>query len=294
MKQQSIGLAPRWDATRVLSRLGIEHPIIQGALGGVATQRLTATVSNFGGLGSFGAHGLDPSQIKDVIAEIRSLTSRPFAINLWISMDDEGARTSDSEAFARSLVPLPETFESRAENSRLTGRMSRESLKTMFGGAGCKGASVQLYLWNSSEAYPGHRRAQGIATIGTATTRDQAIGLEQAGIDVIAASGSEAGGHRGSLLRPKSTLTGHSRLYLKSRMRYRCRSSPQAASLMPAESPPHLPWGQRACRSEWYSWQAKKPVRVRSIAKNSQRRSSRTGLTKGFMGRLARGSAISC
>jgi len=42
---------------------------------------------------------------------------------------------------------------------------------------------------------------QGILTIGTATTRDEAIALEQAGVDVIVASGFEAGGHRGSFLR---------------------------------------------------------------------------------------------
>ena len=79
-----------WNKTRVSSRLGIEYPIIQGPLGGLSTQRLTAAVSNFGGLGSFGAHGLSPSAIKDVIAEIRSLTSKPFAMNLWVSMEDEG------------------------------------------------------------------------------------------------------------------------------------------------------------------------------------------------------------
>jgi NAD(P)H-dependent flavin oxidoreductase YrpB (nitropropane dioxygenase family) len=59
-------------------------------------------VSNFGGLGSFGAHGLAPEAIKDVIAQIRSLTSKPFAMNLWVSMEDEGARTSDENECNRS------------------------------------------------------------------------------------------------------------------------------------------------------------------------------------------------
>src|SRR5271163_2689369 len=95
--------SPGWNETRVSSRLGIEYPIIQGPLGGLSTQRLTSTVSNFGGLGSFGAHGLSPSAIKDVIAEIRELTAKPFAINLWFSMEDEGAHTSGKEEFARSL-----------------------------------------------------------------------------------------------------------------------------------------------------------------------------------------------
>jgi nitronate monooxygenase len=45
-----------------------------------------------------------------------------------------------------------------------------------------------------------HRKE--IVLIGTATTVDEAIALEQAGVDVIAASGFEAGGHRGSFLQP--------------------------------------------------------------------------------------------
>jgi len=42
---------------------------------------------------------------------------------------------------------------------------------------------------------------QGIVIIGTATTPDEAIELQKANVDVIAASGFEAGGHRGSFLR---------------------------------------------------------------------------------------------
>src|ERR1700704_1412826 len=99
-------LVPAWANTRVSAKLGIKYPIIQGPLGGLSSQRLTAAVSNFGGLGSFGAHGLEPNAIKDVIAEIRSLTTKPFAMNLWVSMEDAGARTSDENAFNRSLAPL--------------------------------------------------------------------------------------------------------------------------------------------------------------------------------------------
>src|SRR5271170_3540442 len=103
MQPQAASSSPQWKTTRVSSALGVEYPIIQGPLGGLSTQRLTAKVSNFGGLGSFGAHGLGPSAIKDVIAEIRELTTKPFAMNLWVSMEDEGARSSGREEFARSL-----------------------------------------------------------------------------------------------------------------------------------------------------------------------------------------------
>src|ERR1700732_1499072 len=99
-------MTPRWNENRFTAKLAIEYPIIQGPLGGLSSQRLAAAVSNFGGLGSFGAHSLPPNAIKDVIAEIRSLTSNPFAMNLWVSMEDEGARTADENGFNRSLAPL--------------------------------------------------------------------------------------------------------------------------------------------------------------------------------------------
>src|ERR1700723_2742361 len=98
--------APTWNKTRVAEVLGIEYPIIQGPLGGLSSQRLTAAVSNFGGLGSFGALSLEPNAIKDVIAEIRSLTAKPFAMNLWVSMEDAGARSSDAAAFDRARSHL--------------------------------------------------------------------------------------------------------------------------------------------------------------------------------------------
>src|ERR1700693_426323 len=99
-------MPPRWNENRFTAKLGIDYPVIQGPLGGLSSQRLTAAVSNFGGLGSFAAHSLTPGAIKDAIAEVRSLTSKPFAMNLWVSMEDQGARTSDESAFNRSRAPL--------------------------------------------------------------------------------------------------------------------------------------------------------------------------------------------
>jgi len=52
-------------------------------------------------------------------------------------------------------------------------------------------------------------RAKSIVTIGTATTPEEGAALEEAGVDVIVASGFEAGGHRGSFLRAaENSLTG--------------------------------------------------------------------------------------
>src|ERR1700751_1023827 len=129
MKEQSTNSSSQWNKTRISSVLGIDYPIIQGPLGGLSTQRLTAAVSNFGGLGSFGAHGLEPSAIEDVIAEIRSLTAKPFAINLWVSMEDPGARTSDAAAFRRALCRISRrTSMHSAAHNRNLHRTSRSGL----------------------------------------------------------------------------------------------------------------------------------------------------------------------
>jgi len=198
MKQQSIGSRPQWNKTRVSSQLGIEYPIIQGPLGGLSTQRLTAAVSNFGGLGSFGAHGWSPSAIRDVISEIRALTTKPFAINLWVSMEGEGARTSGSEAFARSLAPLAEHIQ--ALGGTLPPYRPYVSIKFEDQVRALLDAKVPAFSFIYGippKEILDECRAQGILTMGTATTPDEAIVLEQAGVDVIAASGFEAGGHNG-------------------------------------------------------------------------------------------------
>jgi nitronate monooxygenase len=50
-------------------------------------------------------------------------------------------------------------------------------------------------------------RRLGIVTVGAATTLDEAIALEAAGVDMIIASGFEAGGHRPSFLAPAESST---------------------------------------------------------------------------------------
>ena len=210
MKQQSPSSSTQWNKTRISSSLGIEYPIIQGPLGGLSTQRLTAAVSNFGGLGSFGAHSLGPSAIGDVIAEIRALTPKPFAINLWVSMEDEGARTSHRETFSRSLEPLAEHI--RALGGALPTYKAYVPIKFEDQVRVLLDAKVPAFSFIYGippKEILDECRAQGILMIGAATTPDEAVVLEQAGVDVIAASGFEAGGHRGSFLRPAiESLTG--------------------------------------------------------------------------------------
>src|SRR5260370_26322851 len=194
MKQPSISSSLQWINTRLSSSLGIEFPIIQGPLGGPSTQGLTATVSNFGGLGSFGAHGWSPSAIKDVITEIRALTPKPFAINLWVSMEDEGAGTSGGEAFARSLTPLAGHIEGLGGTlpayKPYVPLKFEDQVRVLLD---AKVPAFSFIYGIPPKEILDECRAQGILTIGAPTTPDEASVLEQAGVDVIAASGFEAG-----------------------------------------------------------------------------------------------------
>ena len=199
-----------WNQTRVSSLLGVEYPIIQGPLGGFSSQRLTAAVSNFGGLGSFGAHSMEPQAIRDVIAEIRSLTDKPFAINLWVSMEDEGAQTLDEAAFRRAASSLAPFIE------RVGGMQpSFTPYKPMrFEDQARAVLEVKPPVFSFITGIPpkeilDEARTQKIVIMGTATTPDEAVALEQAGVDIVVASGFEAGGHRGSFLgSAEDSLTG--------------------------------------------------------------------------------------
>ena len=200
----------RWNQNRLTTKLGIEYPIIQGPLGGLSSQRLTAAVSNFGGLGSFGAHGLTPEAIKDVIAQIRSLTAKPFAMNLWVSMEDEGARTSDENAFNRSLAPLAGHIAAlgapRPEYKPYPWRRFEDQARVLLD----EKVPVFSFIYGiPPQEILDECRAKHIVTIGTATTPEEGAALQEAGVDAIVASGFEAGGHRGSFLRvAEDSLTG--------------------------------------------------------------------------------------
>jgi nitronate monooxygenase len=199
-----------WNQNRLTAKLGIEYPIVQGPLGGLSSQSLTAAVSNFGGLGSFGAHSLVPGAIKDVIAQIRSLTSKPFAMNLWVSMEDGGARAADENAFNRSLAPLVADLAAlgapRPRYKPYSPKRFEEQVRVLLD------ASVPAFSFIfgiPAREILEECRTKGIVTIGTATTPDEGAALQEAGVDAVVASGFEAGGHRGSFLRPaEDSLTG--------------------------------------------------------------------------------------
>jgi nitronate monooxygenase len=199
-----------WKVNRITSKLKIEYPIIQGPLGGFSSQRLTASVSNFGGLGSFGAHGQTPEAITEVIAEIRSLTDKPFAMNLWASMEDAAAFTSDASDFQRSLAHIAPHLLSLGVEQPVFHQYKRVRFEDQARVLLDAKVPVFSFIYGipPRELLDEFRRI-GTVLIGTATTAEEARALEEAGVDLIVASGFEAGGHRGSFIRSsEASLTG--------------------------------------------------------------------------------------
>jgi nitronate monooxygenase len=125
-------------------------------------------------------------------------------------MEDDSASNSDAGAFARSLSHLSGHI--RDLGGTLPAYEPRVSIRFEDQVRILIDAKVPVFSFIYGippREILDECRAQGIITVGGATTPDEAIALEQAGVDVIAASGFEAGGHRGSFLLPaEESLTG--------------------------------------------------------------------------------------
>ena len=68
----------------VCEALGMEYPIIQGGMAWIADAELAAAVSNAGGLGLIAAMNSNGEQLREEIQRARSLTNKPFGINLML------------------------------------------------------------------------------------------------------------------------------------------------------------------------------------------------------------------
>jgi nitronate monooxygenase len=185
-----------------IRRLSIAHPVVQGPFGGgLSTTLLAATVSNLGGLGSYGAHSLAPEAIGPVVAEIRAQTSQPFAMNLWVSDHDPGGEALGSAEFERAWPIFAPYYRElgveRPEPPRHPHPAFEEQLEAVLD---ARPPVFSFVFGIPSVAALRTCRARGIVTAGAATTLTEAEALESAGVDLIVATGAEAGGHRPSFL----------------------------------------------------------------------------------------------
>ena len=198
-------------ANALMQRLELAHPIVQGPFGGgLSTATLAATVSNLGGLGSFGAHQLQPAAIATIADAIRAQTQRPFALNLWVSTFDAGGDQYDAVEFERVWQIFAPWYRElgldRPEPPRQFHADFEAQVEALLE---ARPAAFSFVFGVPRKAILDECRRRGILTIGAATSIAEAQALDAAGVDAIVASGFEAGGHRPSFLaRAEDSLMG--------------------------------------------------------------------------------------
>lgn len=184
-------------SSKFLQRLGIRHPIIQAPMAGVSTPRLAAAVSNTGGLGSLGIGATTAARARQMIEETRSLTSQPFNVNVFCHTPAQ--RNPEREAaWLRHLAPLfaEAGLEVPSDLKEIypTFLASTETLEMLLE---LRPPVVSFHFGLPPADIITALREAGIYTLATATSPQEAVLIERAGVDAVVAQGIEAGGHRG-------------------------------------------------------------------------------------------------
>ncbi|MFN1219209.1 NAD(P)H-dependent flavin oxidoreductase [Chryseobacterium kwangjuense] len=191
-----------WKDTKFTKTFGTEFPIIQGPFGGkLSSVELTALVSNAGGLGSYGFQPFNVDEMIAISKKIRQETNKPFNVNLWVKDRDDSADQFQKEDFEKVIQLFRPYFEETGiEPPSFPLPVSpgfEEQIEAIFE---IKPSVFSFVFGIPSADVLEKCRQLGIKTIGTATTLDEAIAIENAGVDAVVATGSDAGGHRVSFL----------------------------------------------------------------------------------------------
>jgi enoyl-[acyl-carrier protein] reductase II len=152
---------PRMLHTPLCDLLGIKYPVVLAGMGGVSMHKLVAAVSNAGGLGVIGAATLDAQGLRQEIRKTRELTDKPFAVDL--------------------LAPIPD--------------MIRPQMQVVF--------DEDIKIFVAGLAVPrefiAEMHERGMIVVVMIGRVRHAVKSAEAGADVVAAQGTEAGGHTGEV-----------------------------------------------------------------------------------------------
>lgn len=199
--------------TQLCRKLDIQLPILQAGMGKAhgspTTPELVAAVSESGGLGCLGAAGLEPEELSTWICKIRSLTSRPFAVDVLVPANASGENTDREQIrsallerypehcnfikdlherynLTPSLVERPSVFGVDLANRQIEV-IFEEKVPIVVTGLGNPGLITQ------------NSKSLGMKVLALAGTPHQARRHADQGVDAVIAQGYEAGGHTGSI-----------------------------------------------------------------------------------------------
>ena len=163
--------------TRFTQMLGVRHPVMQEGLGPYKTVALAAAVSNAGGLGTVSIPGISEepkagaAKLRGYIEEACTLTSLPFAVNVPVGTDKHGKVPAFSAAYMQAVVDA------------VKDREIAKRLRAITTSAGAPSAARRMI------------EGSGLIHIHKVGGTRQAIRAQQDGVDMLIASGYEAGGH---------------------------------------------------------------------------------------------------
>jgi nitronate monooxygenase len=181
-----------------MANLSFYPPVIQAPLaGGGDTPALVAAVCNAGALGFIGAAYLSAAQIREAGRAVRERTDHPFGVNLFAPIEAP-APPSDLRPALHRVAPyfnevglpvpsLPSGSDDHFEE-KLAATLDIGATYFSFTFGVLPGSAIRAI------------KDKQMFLIGTATTVEEAIALEMAGVDAVTVQGSEAGGHRGTFL----------------------------------------------------------------------------------------------
>jgi nitronate monooxygenase len=181
----------------ILKLLSIELPIIQAPMAGVSSPAMAAAVANAGALGSIGVGATNAAGARQMIAEIRERSNRPFNVNVFCHQPARQDPVIEA-AWIDRLGPefhslgaeppaaLTEIYKSFVEDDDMLAALLNDRPKV-----------VSFHFGAPSPDRVRALRDAGIVLLGSATSVAEARILVAAGVHAIVAQGYEAGGHRG-------------------------------------------------------------------------------------------------
>ena len=148
--------------TVICDLLGIQYPILQGAMQGGGGVELVAAVSEAGGLGVLPTFGGTDQKLRLDIAAVQARTSRPFGVN---------------------IMPM-----GRGITERCAATCIELGVPVVTTGRADPGEQVVHRL-----------KAAGIKVVSVIPSVEHARRMAAEGVDAVVASGAEAGGHVGTV-----------------------------------------------------------------------------------------------
>jgi nitronate monooxygenase len=178
---------------------GIRLPVIQAPMAGSQGSELAIAVCNAGALGSLPCAMLTPDGMRTELQAIRAATDRPFNVNFFCHTPPVADAMREA-AWRELLAPYFREYGIDARDASVGGSRTPFSTAAADVLEQFKPPVVSFHFGLPSADLVARVKKWGSKVLSSATTVEEAVWLEQRGVDAIIAQGAEAGGHRGIFL----------------------------------------------------------------------------------------------